>query len=77
MIFLDTSILGAHYCPEVLSNLVEQALFSRSKSNFHIWVWVYLEFFSLLNKKVRIGELTATQAGEVATLFDDDLEIGD
>jgi len=65
--YIDTSVLGAYYCPEVLSAAAEDAL--RRLETPVISILSELEFSSLIAKKRRLRELTAPQAGKILDLF--------
>ena len=58
--YVDTSVLGAYYCPEALSAAAEGAL--RGLEVPVISGLSGLEFCSLIAKKRRLKELTAQQA---------------
>ncbi|TLY64491.1 MAG: type II toxin-antitoxin system VapC family toxin [Gammaproteobacteria bacterium] len=55
--YVDTSILGAYYCPEPLSAAAERAL--RQFKTPVISVLSEVEFCSLISKKHRLEELRA------------------
>ena len=65
--YIDTSILGAYYCPESLSAAAEVAL--RQVNNPVISLLSEVEFCSLLSKKRRLKELTGRQMDTVLDLF--------
>jgi predicted nucleic acid-binding protein len=65
--YVDTSILGAYYCPEPLSAAAEKAL-RRFKTPV-ISVLSEVEFCSLISKKYRLDELRERQARQVLELF--------
>jgi len=65
--YIDTSVLGAYYCPEGLSAAAEDAL--RRLETPVISILSELEFSSLIAKKRRLRELTAPQAGKILDLF--------
>jgi uncharacterized protein len=67
-IYVDTSVLGAYYCPEPLSSAAENAL--RKISGPVVSSLSNLEFCSLIVRKRRLKELTERQATEVLNLFD-------
>jgi len=65
--YVDTSVLGAYYCPEPLSSAAEAALL-----RFHepcISPLTEVEFASLIARKRRMRELGEREAGEVLRLF--------
>ena len=65
--YVDTSVLGAYYCPEELSSAAEEAL--RRTETPVISMLSELEFCSLIAKKRRLKELTAIQARKILDLF--------
>ncbi len=65
--YIDTSILGAYYCPEPLSAAAEDAL-RRIKTPV-ISVLSEVEFCSLISRKRRLRELQERQAKAILDLF--------
>ena len=65
--YIDTSILGAYYCPETLSATAEDAL--RNIATPVISLLSEVEFASLISRKRRLRELTARQAKDIVDLF--------
>lgn len=65
--YVDTSILGAYYCPEPLSAASESVL-RRIKAPV-ISALSEVEFCSLISKKCRLKELKERQAKEILDLF--------
>lgn len=65
--YVDTSVLGAYYCPEALSSTAEDAL--RRIESPVISSLSELEFCSLIAKKRRLKELTAAQVQKTLDLF--------
>lgn len=65
--YVDTSVLGAYYCPEPLSKAAEDAL--RHIKDPCISVLTEVEFHSLVAKKQRLKELSERQARELLDLF--------
>jgi predicted nucleic acid-binding protein len=65
--YIDTSILGAYYCPEPLSAGAEDAL--RRLKTPVISVLSEVEFCSMISKKCRLKELKKRQAKEILDLF--------
>jgi hypothetical protein len=67
-VYVDTSVLGAYYCPEPLSGNAENALLKITGpvlSNLS-----EVEFCSLISRKRRLKELTEPQAIEILDRFD-------
>ena len=65
--YIDTSVLGAYYCPEALSSAVEEAL--RKIEAPVISMLSELEFCSLIAKKRWLKELNALQSRRILDLF--------
>lgn len=65
--YIDTSVLGAYYCPESGSKAADEAL--RRIKYPTISVLSEVEFYSLVSKKQRLKELTERQARDVLELF--------
>jgi predicted nucleic acid-binding protein len=65
--YIDTSVLGAYYCPELLSAAAEDAL--RRIEAPVISILSEVEFCSLISKKRRLKELDQRQAKAVLDLF--------
>jgi predicted nucleic acid-binding protein len=66
-VYIDTSVLGAYYCPEPLSATAEDAL--RRIAAPVISVLSEVEFCSLISRKRRLRELNERQAQEILNLF--------
>jgi predicted nucleic acid-binding protein len=68
-VYVDTSVLGAYYCPEPLSATAEAAL--RAVDKPVVSLLTEVEFFALIAKKKRHGDFSETKArkilGEFAT----------
>lgn len=73
-IYIDTSILGAYYCPEPLSDKVEDMLLNIEEPMISNLTEV--EFASLIAKKRRIKDLTEAKARKAMLLFRSHLEQG-
>jgi predicted nucleic acid-binding protein len=65
--YVDTSVLGAYYCPEPLSAAAETAL--RGLATPVISTLTEVEFASLIARKRRLRELTGRQARAILDLF--------
>jgi predicted nucleic acid-binding protein len=65
--YIDTSVLGAYYCPEALSSSAENAL--RHLKAPVISSLSEVEFASLISRKRRLKELNEHQAQEILDLF--------
>ena len=65
--YIDTSVLGAYYCPELLSAAAEDAL--RRIEAPVISILSEVEFCSLISKKRRLKESNQRQAKEILDLF--------
>jgi predicted nucleic acid-binding protein len=67
MAYIDTSILVAYYCPEILSDQVETIL--RNTSNPAISHLTEVEFASALAKKIREKNLANADSMKIFSLF--------
>jgi predicted nucleic acid-binding protein len=65
--YIDTSVLGAYYCPESLSTAAEDAL--RQIKAPVISALSEVEFCSLISWKRRLRELNERQAKDILELF--------
>ena len=63
MVYLDTSVLAAYYCPEALSAKAEQAIRRRGRPAISFLVEV--EFASAVARKVREGALSKADAARI------------
>jgi len=66
-VYIDTSVLGAYYCPEPSSATAEHAL--RQAGAPVISTLTEVEFCSLIARKRRLRELSERQAEEILNLF--------
>ncbi len=67
MIYVDTSVLAAYYCPEPLSQEAERIVKSRPSPSISDLTEV--ELVSAISRKVRTGELDAAEAERIAAEF--------
>ena len=67
MVYIDTSVLVAYYCPEPLSEKAEKLLISYLKPAISSLTEV--EFFSAVSRKVRKKEINSKDAGRVTARF--------
>jgi predicted nucleic acid-binding protein len=74
MVYLDTSVLAAYYCPEALSAKAEKAL--RRSDRPAISALVEVEFASAVAKKVREGGLSRADASRIVSQFDKHIATG-
>jgi len=74
MVYVDTSALVAYYCPEPLSEKVEDFLTTHAQPT--ISGLTEVELFSAVSKKVRTKELKRKDAGRVIARFLADMENG-
>ncbi|MEI7457641.1 MAG: type II toxin-antitoxin system VapC family toxin [Nitrosomonadales bacterium] len=65
MVYLDTSVLAAYYCPEAMSAKAEKAILRCERPTISSLVEV--EFRSAVARKVREGTLSATDATRIIT----------
>jgi hypothetical protein len=74
LIYVDTSVLAAYYCPEPLSGQAQRALaqeYERAISSL-----VELEFVSAIAGKVRAHEMRRGDAHRILAAFQSHLEQG-
>ena len=74
MIYIDTSVLAAYYCPEPLSGKAQQALAQVNERA--ISSLVELEFVSAIARKVRTHEMRRADAHRILAAFQSHLEQG-
>ncbi len=74
MVYVDTSVLVAYYCPEPLSQKAEA--FVTTHVQPVISALTEIELFSAVSKKVRTKEMKRKDAGRVAARFLADIENG-
>jgi predicted nucleic acid-binding protein len=67
MVYVDTSVLVAYYCPEPLSEKVETFITAQSKLT--ISALTEIEMFSALSRKVREKAMDRHDAGRVTAKF--------
>ncbi len=72
MIYVDTSVLVAYYCPEPLSERAERALVHESERA--VSPLVEVELASALARKVRAREIRRADAHRVLTLYQSHLQ---
>jgi uncharacterized protein len=72
--YVDTSVLGAYYCPEPLSAPAETAL--RKLDTPVISTLTEVEFASLIARKRRLRELTERQGRAILDLFAEHVAAG-
>jgi len=74
LIYVDTSVLAAYYCPEPLSARAERAL--RGESERAISWLVEVELASALARKARDREMRVADAHRIRAVFESHLETG-
>jgi predicted nucleic acid-binding protein len=67
MVYLDTSVLAAYYCPEAMSAKAEKAI--RRSVLPAISLLVEVEFYSAVARKMREGALSEDDATRIVTRF--------
>lgn len=67
MIYVETSVLAAYYCPEPLSEKAERLI--RAQSRPAISDLTDVELFSALSRKARVRALTRDEAERIAAQF--------
>ena len=74
MFYVDTSVLVAYYCPEVLSRQVQNLLQEQAKPSLSILTEV--EFTSAVAKKIRQNELSSMDGNRILAKFISHVETG-
>ena len=74
MVYLDTSVLAAYYCPEAASAKAEKAILRSSRPA--ISALVEVEFYSAVARKIREGTLSTADATLIVTQFGVHVETG-
>jgi len=74
LIYVDTSVLAAYYCPEPLSGQAQRALAQANERA--ISSLVELEFVSAIARKVRTREMRRGDARRILAAFQSHLEQG-
>lgn len=74
MIYLDTSVVAPFYWAEALSNQVEELLSHQTEPT--VSQLVEVELVSALSRRVRMAEISQTQASAIAARFQADLDNG-
>ncbi len=74
MIYVDTSVLAAYYCPEPLSALAQRAL--QQERELALSPLVELEFVSAVARKVRGREMHVTGGRRIHATFEAHLNQG-
>ena len=74
MIYVETSVLAAYYCPEPLSGQAQRALAHEDERA--ISSLVELEFVSAIARKVRAREMRRGDAHRILAAFESHLEQG-
>ncbi len=67
MVYVDTSVIVAYYCPEPLSETAEAFLTAHSRPA--ISSLTELELFSAVARKIREGRLSRKNAGQIISKF--------
>lgn len=67
MLYLDTSVIVAYYCPEPLSEKAEA--FVRSKESVSVSRLAELEMFSVVSRKIREKNLTKGDGTRIFATF--------
>ena len=74
MLYLDTSVLVAYYCPEALSRQVQDLLREQAKPALSVLTEV--EFTSAVAKKVRLNELGDADGNRILAKFASHVDTG-
>jgi predicted nucleic acid-binding protein len=67
MVYIDTSVLAAYYCPEAMSAKAEKAILRSDLPAISLLVEV--EFYSAVARKSREGALSEVDATRIVTRF--------
>jgi len=67
MVYLDTSIIAAYYCPEPLSEKVEAFIIAQTQPV--ISSLTEIELFSAISRKIREGQLKRADGGRIIAKF--------
>jgi len=67
MLYIDTSVLVAYYCPEKLSDQVEQILIHTKKPT--ISQLTEVELSSAISRKIRENELSKDDGNSILSIF--------
>jgi predicted nucleic acid-binding protein len=67
MVYLDTSVLAAYYCPEAMSAKAEKAILRSVLPAISLLVEV--EFYAAVARKMREGALSEADATRIVTRF--------
>ena len=74
MYYIDTSVLVAYYCPEAMSEQVQDFLSEQVKPGISFLTEV--ELFSAIARKVRMGELGQSDGNRILSKFVSHLDAG-
>ncbi len=74
MIYLDTSVIAPFYWQEHLSEVAQELL--RNEAEVALSQLVEVELFSALSRRVRMGEISQSQAGAIADRFEVHIDDG-
>lgn len=74
MVYIDTSVLAAYYCPEPLSRQAQDILGQQVKPALSVLAEV--EFFSAVARKVRMEELEMADGNRIIAKFQSHLDGG-
>ena len=72
MLYVDTSVLVAYYCPEPLSLQVQDLLVQQVRPALSSLTEV--EFFSAIARKIRTGEIRKADGNRILAMFSSHLE---
>ncbi|MDM8565069.1 type II toxin-antitoxin system VapC family toxin [Candidatus Halobeggiatoa sp. HSG11] len=71
MIYLDTSFIVPRYVEEESSQFVEQFLLTCNE--IAISYWTYVEFNSMLARRIRMDDLDENSANQIMAMFEHDM----
>lgn len=73
MLYMDTSIIAAYYCPEILSEKVEHFILSR-KERLTISNLSEIELYSAISRKIREKNLETIDGKKILNKFENHIK---
>lgn len=73
MVYLDTSFIAPFYIEESTSQQIEQFLLQLGIDEIAISYWTYVEFSSLVARRLRMGEINQDHADQIMAMFEYDM----
>jgi len=75
MIYLDTSFIVPRYIDEDSSQAVEDVLLTFDLNEIAISYWTYVEFVSMLARRIRMDEIDEDDADQTMAMFEYDMRL--